>query len=188
MGFAISWLAFEHRRPEEVHRLLELQPNGETSDVPEDKFNGATLPGGWYLVFINQTDHAFVRPKRLAGLSAGGRVIAVSVEEHVMVCWAAAWHNGREVWSVAHNAEGGLDDLRATGELPANYAGIRARLMAEQAAEDAGDRDVDCIFDVPLELAQSIAGYKHDQDDELEFETLVPRASEKRGFFARLFG
>ena len=43
------------------------------------------------------------------------------------------------------------------------------------------DADVDCIFDTPIELAQSIAAYRHDIDlageDEEPFEILRQQSS-----------
>lgn len=188
MGFAISWLAFEHLEPEKVHNLLALQPTGETSEVAEAMFNGATLPNGWYLVLINETDHAYLQRERLAAFSAGGRVIAVSVEEHVMVCWASEWRNGQEEWTVTHSSEEGPEHLDESGQLPETYAAIRSRSIAEQAAEDANGGNVDYLFNVPLELARSIVGYSHDEATDVVFETLEPRASEKRGLLGRLFG
>ena len=92
-------------------------------------------------------------------LSAGCEVITADVEEHVMVSVATGWKDGQRVWSVTHDAQREMEHLQAEGELPAVFTSIRDRLRAEQ--QEAGGRraDVDHLFDVPVELAQTLTGY-----------------------------
>jgi hypothetical protein len=76
--------------------------------------------------------------------------------------------------------------LVETGSLPALFQAIKDRLFAALSNERADDpMRVDHIFDAPLELAESLIGFKHDKVIEAKFEVLKKKASE--GFFARLF-
>jgi hypothetical protein len=72
---------------------------------------------------------------------------------------------------------------------------IRDRLFSEQAAAGGKEPDVDHTFDIPVELALSLTGYRHDHDDipgmsEDPFEVLVSirPAQKKRSWWRRLIG
>jgi hypothetical protein len=83
-----------------------------------------------------------------------------------------------------------------TGAAPEPLTEIRQRLEAEQQEEGGEDADVDLISDVPLELAKSLCGFKHDDEwpEGLRLTVLErsrPARSDgdgKPGFLARLFG
>jgi hypothetical protein len=102
------------------------------------------------------------------------------------------------LWRVLHHTNPdkplGPDRLAVSGDPPPQFAAIRDRRAREQA--EAGE-DVDVMFDAPLDLAKSVCGYRHDEDD-IEFvclrpaRELAPGESEGRtrgpGFLQRLFG
>ena len=48
------------------------------------------------------------------------------------------------------------------GALPAPFADVHRRLTGAQESE-GNPPEVDYIFDIPLELAAEICGFKHDQ-------------------------
>ena len=67
-------------------------------------------------------------------------------------------------WSVTHDAQQGRDHLATVGELPPEFNSILSQLRARQQLADKSKRRVDFIFDVPVELARSIVGYRYDRD------------------------
>lgn len=163
MGYAISWLAVKQ---EVAMRLLEafgLQPTGETAEYGERLFTGRTLSTGWFLLFINQANHDYVSAQTLESLTELGDVVMCSVEEHVMVSNAEGWRDGTEMWRLAHDAERGLGHLLVEGTPPKAYKEIEARLRAQLEEDGGEDADVetDYLFDIPVETAQSVVGFKH---------------------------
>jgi hypothetical protein len=169
MGWAISWLAVKGKSAEGLVQELGLAPTGKTADYGESMFTGRRLPGDWFLLVINRCDHDHVRPKSLAVLSRGCEIVACSLEEHVMVCSAESWRDGAQVWRIEHDAQQGIDHIGTSGLLPDGYAAIEREFAAQQ--EQAGGRqaDTDYFFEIPLQAAKAIVGFKHDEagiDDE----------------------
>jgi len=109
-------------------------------------------------------DHPIISGSSLSKISALGETIACSIEEHVMVSVAEGWISGTRSWSIGHDAQNGMFDLSSSGNLPAHYEGIKTELISQQNAEGGDDADVDYIFDIPLQVAEQICGYKHDED------------------------
>jgi hypothetical protein len=185
MGYAISWIAFKGTTAAQAAELLELTPSGEFDDSPEGMFSGAVFDKGWYVVLIDKYAHRFVGARNLRRVSATTAVVAATVEEHVMFSSAEEWRGGQQIWSVTHEGESGPHNLEESGSLPEQYPSIKQRLLAAQEEEDRNAPEVDHIFDVPLELAESIAGFKHDKAYETKFEILKPVAG--GGILSRLF-
>ena len=161
MGFSISWIGFKAEDKDEALRLLGLVDTGELDEANESPLSGAVLPTGWFIVFSNDFD--FATPKRLAELSLGRQVIACQVEEHVMVSAAYCYDDGEAVWWASHVSDSGRYDLTAEGALPDGFAALKDRLFKEQEAEGGAEADVDFVFDVPVEQALAICGYRYDQ-------------------------
>jgi hypothetical protein len=181
MGFSLSWVAVRGKPAEEVHAILDLAPTGQTTDVPEGPACSAAL-GGWVLVVSDHCD-LLVQEGLLATLSAGGEAVACSVEEHVMASIATAWRDGVEVWRAAHLGEDGdLRHLEVRGAPPPELARLRAAALAELEGEED---PADLLFDVPLDLARSLTGFKHDTS-EATFEVL--RRASRPSWLARLLG
>ena len=111
-----------------------------------------------------------------------------------MVSEATGWRDGQRVWRVTHDAQTGIKHLATDGELPAAFASIRDRLLAEQQTAGGDDAGVDYRFDIPVELAMSFSGYRHDADtkglaaDSFEVLESTPPAHTKKSFLRRLFG
>ncbi len=94
------------------------------------------------------------------------------------------------MWSVWHDAQIDPRHLEEEGAPPAAYEDIKRRLMARQDEEDPDMTSVDLISEIPLELAESVTGYRHDRFGPEYFE-LVPgdaTAPRKTGFFGNLKG
>lgn len=173
MGFSISWLAIRGRTPVEVRDELAIRSTGEYDAFPDSFLCGADLSFGWYLLFGNRCDFADSQP--LEKLSRSGEVVTCHVEEHVMVSGASGWMDGKMIWSITHDSNTGIEHLDAQGELPYSFESIRDQLLAEQLANN----DADYLFDIPVEVAKTLTGFRHDEDfpngpdepfERLEFE------------------
>ena len=163
MGFAISWLAVKGKSPEAITQELGLTPTGEMTDYGESLFTGRILSNGWFLLVINQCEHNFVKPKSLASLSSKYEVIACSVEEHVMFCSSELWRNGAQIWRIEHDAQKSIEHISNSGSLPDGYSAIEKRFSEEQKKAGGKKADTDYFFEIPLQVATSIVGFKHDE-------------------------
>jgi len=161
MGFSISFIAVKGREKAEVVGELGLADTGRPDPRTRARFVYAELPDGWRLVYSNSFDYA--SPRRIADLSKGALAVGCAVEEHVMFSGARAYEDGRELWSVIHDRQDGLYDLSMTGKPPAELQAIKDRLFKEQDEEGGADAGVDCIFDIPVELAAAVTGFRHDE-------------------------
>jgi hypothetical protein len=161
-------LAVRGKDPAAITSSLALKARGEKAEYAEAMFTGRSLPSGWFLLVINQADHKFLAPESLSQLSQGSEIVASTIEEHVMVCTSEAWKDGVKVWHIEHNAQESIDHINASGALPDVYAAIKSSLSKKQ--EEAGGKkaDTDYFFDIPLQTAKSIVGFKHDEDSGLE--------------------
>lgn len=179
MGYSLSWLAVRPIDREHLLAELELETTGAREEIAESDLVMATLPGGWHIVLSNR-DERYDDTALLARLSAARDVVACFVEEHVMYSEARGFADGKLQWTVIHDAQAGLDHLETEGTLPASYAGIRERIELQRRA--AGEPPADFLFEVPIELAKMLTGFRHDEDitgDEAEpFEVLASRSTE----------
>jgi hypothetical protein len=142
------------------------------------------------LVCSNHTDE-LIRAHLLEKLSLNCEVITCFVEEHVMVSSASAWQNGKELWSILHDAQNGIEHLETTGELPATFAAIRENLESEQAAAArqaaTGKKGVgvDYIFDIPVSMAQALTNFRYDMiypdRGDAPFRNSLPQKNPNRG-------
>ena len=195
MGFALSWIAVKGKPAAEVLRVLALRPTGGRAHEGDVPFVAAESDAGWYLVVMSGAEHRLLGPAVLTGVSAGCELLTCTVEEHVMFSEAAGWKNGERAWKVTHRGEDGPIRVDEDGTLPPGYNSIRDRLMAMQEAEGGARAEVDHLFDIPVVLAQSIVGYKHDEVSSPfgagGFEVLEPEgdaAAGSRSWLGRLVG
>lgn len=190
MGYSQSWVAVRGKGRATVLAAFGLRPTGAREEVAESPLVGAELPGGWYLLVANQGADALAGEAALAGISTAGEAVTCEVEEHVMVSVASGWRDGRRLWVVGHDAQRGLDHLDAEGALPETFSEMRDRA---RAAQHAAGGDADHFFDVPVELAKALTGYRHDEDppgaSDEPFEVLAAAAGGgPKSWLGRLFG
>jgi hypothetical protein len=179
MGYSLSWVAVK-AVPQAVYAVLDVQPTGERR---ADAFRRGTvssllLGGRTVVVFGNKE----LKDNRLAAVSRVGETIHCFVEEHLMVSVASLWRDGKRVWRVTHDGQESARHLSTDGDVPPEFASIRDKYLAKQAAEP--EEDVDHIFDIPVELARELTGYRHDQefpdtDGREPFETLESSKKKK---------
>ncbi len=104
-----------------------------------------------------------------------------------MVSKATGWRDGKIIWSVTHDAQKDRKHLEVHGEPPPQFTTIRDELSAKDMPKVC-----DYLFDIPVETARSVAGYRHDEDvpglSGEVFEVLEAATQKKPSFFKRLFG
>ncbi|HEX5104526.1 MAG TPA: hypothetical protein VFV87_11975 [Pirellulaceae bacterium] len=162
MGFSVSWLAIRGKPLDSVLDELGLRSTGEFADVPDSPIVGTLVPTGWFVVYYNR----IIGDGDVKALSAGCEIITCDIEEHVMYSGAAYWRNCRQIWSVVHQSVQGLDHLRTVGELPLEFVAIRDKLITESRLTRGTELAADYVFDIPIELAKAITGFRHDEDIE----------------------
>jgi hypothetical protein len=191
VGFNMSWIFVDEINEDALYGALDLTATGVTpgehdlgtSYVP---LAGAALKSGWCAVFAQ---YALVmdatvgtNPPRLMRLPARSRCITCVILEHAMVSYASLWQEGRYVWQIRHDSSQGRGHLEVRGDLPSAFGDFRSIAMDKQRAEEArrksGEWGVDYFFDVPLDTAATMTGYRHDRAVENDFfrnlQGLVP--------------
>ena len=169
MGYSISWIAVRGSNEDAINSALGIRATEEREDIPESSCTAAELTNGWYIVFYNEGSDAIDRyAKQL--LSSAPEAIICSVEEHVMCSVVAGWTAGTKNWEVSHESEKGIFHLSQDGSVPAELTAIHEGLRTEQESHGREASGVDYIFDVPIDLAKAIVGFKHDEDPDYDGE------------------
>jgi hypothetical protein len=161
MGFSISWLAFKGLSKAEVLKRTGFRDSGAYDEANESPFSLAELPTGWAILFSN--DFNYGSAEHLIGLSAAATVLACQAEEHIMFSAAHCCADGRESWTLWRDSARGMYDLSTQGALPAEFEPIKKRLTSPQDASGGARSRVDYMFDIPVELAAELTGYRHDR-------------------------
>jgi len=163
MGYSLSLLAIQCSDLDATLSTLNIIRTGQSCEYACERLTGYALPRGWYLVVANRCDHSFLRPDVLGTLSQGNRVVACSIEEHVMFSSAEEWVAGAMVWWVAHSGGHDLTDLKTSATLPPGFQSMADALVAKQEQEGGKAAGVDHYFHIPLNAAKAITGFKHDE-------------------------
>jgi hypothetical protein len=162
MGAALSWFAVRGCSRDEALAELGLELGLEVGEDLPDRLGVGELPGGWLLFTSSDLGELF--ESRFVALSCHGPAVGCAIEEHVMFMEARGFTDGAERWRVVHDPDNGTYHLGVQGDPPAELESIRRAAVAEQEAEGGEDAGVDYISDVPLDLAKTICGFKHDDD------------------------
>jgi hypothetical protein len=177
MGFSISWLAVRRKTPDVVLHELGLFRTGQLADYPNYPMVGRTLPNSWFLLVADRCDHELVGRNTLVRLSAGCEVVACSIEEHVMVCWSEGWLDGEHTWRLEHDAQRSILDIKSSGSPPGEFTTLATEYANRQRDAGGEKADVDYYFEIPLQTAKSIVGFKHDETtlgvEDGSFEVLI---------------
>jgi hypothetical protein len=164
MGVSLSWIGVYAMAASELYTKLGLAETGQNGDYYDFPIAGVMLSTNWFLLTAKGCDHSIVSRRVLSAVSAGSSAIGCSIEEHVMYQSATMWRDGQEVWRVQHRGgDYGIMDLVVSGSLPESFQDLRASFYAAQAAAGGAHASVDHIACIPLELARSIVGFKHDE-------------------------
>lgn len=193
MGFRICTVA-ARCDADDLAQAMGLVARGGAADQPDGDWWAARLTeSGWTLLWAEDERFGHMAEARIAALSCRADVVVCEINETVMYSSATLWRDGAVLWRVGHRGDGeDVHDLTVTGAPPDGLAAIRARQVARQ---QAGDGQVDYIFDIPVELAASLTGFRHDlylpdeaTDGFLLLEPEVPAAPPRKGLLARLLG
>jgi hypothetical protein len=161
LGFKISWIGFQGATKLQALQKAGLCDTGESDEANEVPVSGAEIPGGWLILFSN--DFRFASPERVASLSAYCLTVACQVHEGIMVSRSVAFERGASLWQLTHDSQNRSNDLSVTGLPPAAFQSIHDRLRQLQAQQDKSrPLRVEYVFDVPVETAESVCGYRHD--------------------------
>lgn len=179
MGYSLAWLAVQGKSPAIIHQQLGLSASGDFCDYGDAPVVGRQLPSGWYVIVVKGCDHKLISDVVVQRISLACSVIACSIEEHVMFSSAAQWSDGQREWAIQHRGgDYGSADLSFEGDPPPLFAELREHYGSRQNAEGGVKAEVDWIFEVPLELAKSYVGFKHDEEtpgvEDGSFEILDP--------------
>ena len=161
MGYSISWIAFHGLSKGEVLSITRLIDTAEPDEANESPISGSEVPGGWFVLFLNDIVHPYVSHERLREFSLACTVLGAQVEEHVMVSASFLYKNGARIWSITHEAEKGVYNMEIDGQPPDSFSISEFREAQDRAGGEAAG--VDHMFDAPLELARRICGYRHDR-------------------------
>jgi len=184
MGVSLAWIGVQAMAAKDVQAALGLVETGASGGFYDFPIAGVALSNGYYLLTAKPCEHAICSERVLSELSSKASVVACSIEEHVMFMSAALWCGGKEVWSVQHRGgDYGDTDLVVKGVLPENFEEVRAGCFAAQEA--GGDSiGVDYVADIPLLLAKSMVGYKHDETNTEIDENFQALRQEPTGLLA----
>lgn len=159
MGFKISWIAVQTESPARFLAEVGFVETDQLDEANEAPFAWSALPNNWFVLFSNNFD--FVFDTDLEKLSLSETIVACVVHEGAMISVAFGYENGELVWQVGHNSQEGLDHLESWGSLPDGYEQLRARYLEQQRSEGES-AEVDFVFEIPIELAHLVSGYRHD--------------------------
>ncbi|MDP3736109.1 MAG: hypothetical protein Q8R02_01890 [Hyphomonadaceae bacterium] len=169
MTLSLAWFAIQGLAPDEFLDRAGFEDTGEPDEYFDAEHSAGDLPGGWYVVVTAQA--GLLDPARLAQWSAGGRLVAVVVHEDTATSLATEWRDGRQVWSAFHDGSAEKKQLEVEGKLPDIFDAIREDLMAVQAEAVSEGDYFDAGYDIPLDLAEDITGFRHDA---LGFDEDIP--------------
>jgi hypothetical protein len=193
VGVCLCWIAVRGCPRDAAVEELGFEEGHAVDDLP-DRIGIATLPNDWLLfVFNDDLQRAF--DAEVTALSRHGPAVACAIEEHVMYHEARGYGGGEETWRMTHDPTTAHSryHLAVTGQPPANFEAVHSKAVAQQDAEGGEDANVDFISEVPLKVAKSICGFRHDDawPEGFQFTELrrARRATQPSGpgFFQRLF-
>jgi hypothetical protein len=182
MGYRLSWFAVRQVPIEKIHAELHLRSLGKAAEADSSghpvQAIGSQFSDDWYVIQASHLREYWLANQILEKLSLLGHVVACDVCETTMQSAASGWDHGKLTWSVIHDDQVGGNHLEAYGGPPEIYTGIREGLMAQQVLEDSVlvTRDqfrADYLFDVPIDFAAALTGFRHDLVGDDLFEALT---------------
>ncbi len=191
MGFAITWCAVPESAADEFLNRIGLTDTGETEEIPESLIGVARLDTGWRLLWYNKYDCPFLGEAERREHSSHHDLLYCLVEEHCMASSSELWSAGSRKWRISHEGINGPKGLDFSGALPNNFQQIRSEMEAKQKQEGGEKAEVDYLFEIPLLVAKSITGFKHDEvcvhvvGNEFK---IMKREPQQGSIFSRLFG
>jgi len=181
MGLNLSWIGVQQGQQATLLDQLGLEAMGETGDEIGVDYACAVLPSGWWVLVT--TDRSFDMDGSLAKAVSDGLAVGCEVNETVMVSKAWALQGGTLLWSVLRDPEQDSEGVLVQGAPPPQFGEIRLRLQAKQDA--SADETVDVMFDLPMELAGSVCGYRAGQAHGIEWTVIREKPPARRSNSSR---
>ncbi|RVD57068.1 hypothetical protein EN828_07025 [Mesorhizobium sp. M2D.F.Ca.ET.185.01.1.1] len=175
MGFSISWFGFRGYEIKDAAALFgrDVGDSSEDFDAPISAYLSNK---NWAIIILDYCSFPNPPDSYLSVFSQGREMVVVHVEEHQMFARAEFWSNGKNIWRVWHSGDKNIRDFHTTGDPPASFESLRQQAFSKQDKES----NVDHVFDIPLDLAAELTGFRHDEGapDRVFFE-LVKRPAQK---------
>jgi hypothetical protein len=169
MGLMCSWVAIRTQGKADVLDHLGLAETGKIVEPTERRGLKSAYQNdnGWLYVFA-EGDFDWADEARVRDLSQFGLTVGIQAEDKIdMACTVCAAKDGRVLWTVSHINEPGKE-LTISGEAPAALADIRRKYETLQKEE----ADADYLWEIPLQLARELTGYRVDEDP-IDFRELA---------------
>lgn len=160
MGYSLVWVAV--RSPDRAFAFdaFGVQPDKPVDSFIEARIAGAELSSGWYIITMRPEVWNFISVASIKSLSILTTTLVCDIDEHSMQSMVSMWEAGGIKWSIGHDASRSISDLSTSGEVPAQFVDL-VRLIAN--VPTGNPADVDLAFDVPIRVAESVAGFRHDR-------------------------
>ena len=169
MSLSLAWFAVHGLSQDAFLDRAGFEDTGEADEYFDAEHSAGELAGGWYVVVTAQAD--LLDPVRLAQWSAGCRLVAVVVHEDTATSFAMEWRDGRQVWSAFYDGSAEKKQLEVEGALPEIFEELWRDAVAVQAEAASEGADFHAGYDIPLDLAEDITGFRHDA---LGFDEDIP--------------
>ncbi|MFG2444352.1 hypothetical protein ACGFQG_15915 [Nocardia fluminea] len=158
MGYMTSWVAVRGDVPGDLFDELGLIDLEGRSVAQESDFAAAALRGGWVTVLVRDTHPGYpYRPDLLARLSRRAELVTCHESTYGPESASARWCNGQQVWKAEHLAE--TTEVTVEGDVP----DVFDELMSAAGVRSAQGSGIDEFYEVPVELAKSITGFRQDE-------------------------
>jgi hypothetical protein len=162
MGFALSWIGIRGMSPEAAVEKAGFRLTGHQEEFPESPVTCARLESGWCVIVMNRSMDAHDGSIDPSQFLPGAEIVTCMLEEHVMASGFSRWTNGERVLSVEHDSQQGARHLEISGNLSSEAKAIIEEATSSQNKEDEGDAEVDFFFDIPINIAYGLTGFRHD--------------------------
>lgn len=153
MGFRIDWVLLDTGDVVSVAAELGMRLTGQRDEFPE-RTSIARTAANQSLLWVegHLEEHTLLR------LSRRWSLLHQRVNETVMHSACGLYAQERCVWSVDYASERSRERFQVDGQPPAEFESLRARAQADQPHSGG----CDLLFDVPVDLAASIVGFRYD--------------------------
>lgn len=164
-----AWIGVQGASQEEVLGVLGLEPvpDAPAGDWFDGGFTCRTFPGGWFVV-TSERDLDLADDLATAAATTDQMAVGCEMSTIVMYSEAHGYHGGELQWSVTHDPDDEARPLAVEGAPPAILADLEAKALKAQA----GEEDVDYVFEVPMQVVGHYTGFVYDEDDATDWVLL----------------
>ncbi len=151
---------------------LEPIPGAPTGDWVDCDYSCRAFPGGWVVV-TSQLGLDLTADLELAAATTDQMAVGCEIYSIPMHSYAHGYLGGQLKWSVTHDPDDEARPLSVDGTPPAILADLEAKALKAQAGQD----DVDFVFEVPMQLVGHYTGFIYDEDEATDWVRLRATAA-----------